>query len=217
MTTYATSIPENSKDQASFTNPFTNVMYRRSSLQVKVNPEELIGPQALQVVKEQTTYIPPTTHHDFPAIIDPTHIAIGPFVSALSDNLFFDAVMGVGTNGVFGYNHPAIFPKLQKLGSILPGFMGAGTDYFFNSRHGAPTAQDLARLMTENAKAAYSEDFMMNFANAGTEANENALKVAMFNKFRSIKKQLDDNQYAQMCEQLGIKSVDMPRESVWSN
>lgn len=217
MTTYTTNIGENSKDQATFTNPFTNVMYRRGNLQVRVEPDELTGDKAMAVMEDQMAVIPATTHHDFPAIIDPTHIAIGPFISALGDNLFFDAVLGVGTSAVFGYNHPAIFPKLQKLGSILPGFMGAGTDYFFNSRHGAPVAQDLARLMTDMARTAYGTEYRMNFANAGTEANENALKVAMFNKFRQIKKILNDEQYGSMCEQLGIKAIEMPRDSVWSN
>jgi len=217
MTTYTTNIGENSKDQATFTNPFTSAIYRRGSLQVKVDPAELAGEKAVSVMEDQMAVIPATTHHDFPAIIDPTHIAIGPFISALGDNLFFDAVLGVGTNAVFGYNHPAIFPKLQKLGSIIPGFMGAGTDYFFNSRHGAPVAQDLARLMTDMARTAYGTEYRMNFANAGTEANENALKVAMFNKFRQIKKILNDEQYGNMCEQLGIKTIEMPRDSVWSN
>ncbi len=217
MTMFTTSIAEDSQDQASFTNPFTNTTYMRGRLQVSVNADELIGEEAHRVVERQQAHTPETTHQPFPAIIDPTHIAIGPFISGLNDNLFFDAVLGVGTSGVFGYNNPAIFSKLQRLGSVLPGFMGAGTDFYYVSRHGAPTAQDLAELMCSYTKEAFGEEFVMNFANAGTEANENALKVAMYSKFRQISKLLGNDLYAEMCEQLGIKKVTLDSDSFWSN
>lgn len=217
MTVYSTKVPANKDDKSEFTNPFTNTTYKRGELNIKVDRDAIVGPEAEAVVKEQTDHIINTTHPDFPAIIDPTHIAVGPFISALDDNLFLDAVVGVGTNGVFGYNHPNIFPKLQKLGSILPGYMGAGTDFFYTSRHGAPTAQDLAKMVCEKVNATYGDEYMMNFANAGTEANENASKIAMFNKFRRVKTQLSDKQYLSMCNQLGIKKIDLPNDTMWSN
>ncbi|MEZ4486798.1 MAG: aminotransferase class III-fold pyridoxal phosphate-dependent enzyme [Cyanobacteriota/Melainabacteria group bacterium] len=217
MSIYSTKIKANKADQAEFTNPFTNQVYKRGELNVKVNSKELVGERAMAIMKRQTDSIISTTHPDFPAIIDPTHIAIGPFVSGLDDNLFIDTVLGVGTNGVFGYNHPKVFPRLQKLGSIIPGYMAAGTDFFFDSRHGAPAAQDLAEMMCAELKTAYGEEYMMNFANAGTESNENALKVAMFSKFRRVKEQLSDKQYDSMCEQLEIKKVELPNDTMWSN
>ncbi len=217
MTVYSTKIAANKSDKAVFTNPLTDTEYKRGELNVKVDQKEIVGDKAQAVVKKQTDYIINTTHPDFPAILDPTHIAIGPFVSALDDNLFIDTVLGVGTNGVFGYNHPKVFPKLQKLGSIMPGYMAAGTDFFFHSRHKAPVAQDLAEMMCAELKAAFGEEYMMNFANAGTESNENALKVAMFSKFRRVKEQLSDKQYESMCDQLGIKKVELPDDTMWSN
>ena len=217
MTTYTTKTPDNEKDLSTFTNPFTNQVYHRGKLQVHANLAEITGSEAKSIVAKQQKYIAETTHPDFTAVIDPTHIAIGPFISALGDNLFFDAVLGVGTNGVFGYNQPNVFKKLQKLGSILPGFMGAGTDFYYTSRHGAPAAQDLAELMCAHAKAAYNDDYVMNFANAGTESNENGLKVAMFSKFREIHKKLGEEKYATMCSQLGIKKVALESDELWSN
>lgn len=217
MAEYKTNLPANTKDKATFKNPFTGETYNRGSLNVKVNPEDLIGKRAQQIAKEHSLHIPPTTKPDFPAIMDPTHIAIGPFVSGFDDNLYFDAVLGVGTNAVFGYNQPNIFGKLQRLGSCLAGYMGAGTDFFFDLRHGAPTPQALAAEMTKLAEQAYGGKYMMNFANAGTEANENALKVAMFHKFRLVKKQLGDDMYKQMCDQLGIHQVRPDIDALWSN
>lgn len=217
MTLYTTKIPANKADKSTFTNPFTNETYKRGELNVKVNRKEITGEKAQAIVKEQTDHVINTTHPDFPAILDPTHIAIGPFVSALDDNLFLDTVLGVGTNGVFGYNHPNIFPKLQKLASVMPGYMAAGTDFFFNSRHGAPVAQDLAKVLCEEVGKTFGTEYMMNFTNAGTESNENALKIAMFSKFKRIKTQLSEKQYQSMCEQLGIKKIDLPNDTMWSN
>lgn len=205
------------KDPASFTNPFTGVTYHRGKLEVKVNSEELIGKRAQEIVARHQKYIPATTKPDFPAVLDPTHIALGPFISSFGDNLFFDAVLNVGTSAVFGYNHPNIFPKLQKLGSCLAGYMGAGTDFFFDLRNEAPTPQDLAETMTSLAAQAYGGEYMLNFSNAGTEANENALKVAMFRKFRQMKKQLGDDLYKKMCDQLGIYPVREGKDGLWSN
>lgn len=217
MTKQSTVVNENAEDTASFTNPFTGVTYHRGKLEVKVNSEELLGKRAQDIVSRQQKFIPATTKADFPAIMDPTHIALGPFVSSFGENLFFDAVMNVGTSAVFGYNHPNIFPKLQRLGSCLAGYMGAGTDFFFDMRHGAPTPQDLAESMTKLASQAYGGEYMFNFSNAGTEANENALKVAMFRKFRQIKKQLGDEKYKKMCDQLGIHSIREGKDGLWSN
>lgn len=205
------------KDPASFTNPFTGVTYHRGKLEVKVNSEELIGTRAKEIVARHQKFIPATTKPDFPAVLDPTHIALGPFISSFGDNLFFDAVLNVGTSAVFGYNHPNIFPKLQKLGSCLAGYMGAGTDFFYDLRNEAPTPQDLAETMTSLAEQAYGGQYMLNFSNAGTEANENALKVAMFRKFRQIKKQLGDDLYKQMCDQLGIYPIREGKDALWSN
>jgi len=216
-TLYSTKTPENKGDKASFTNPFTGVTYNRGSLNVSVNPEELLGKRAQDIAARHQKVIPPTTKPDFPAVMDPTHIAIGPFLSSFGDNLYFDAVLNVGTNAVFGYNHPNIFPKLQKLGSCLAGYLGAGTDFFYDNRHEAPTPQGLAELMVDFAQQAYGGEYMMNFANAGTEANENSLKVAMFNKFRQVKKMLGDDLYAKMCEQLGIVRVRPETDALWSN
>lgn len=217
MAQYSTSTPINDDDKAAFKNPFTSETYHRGSLNVTVNPDELLGKRAQEIVKRQQAYIPPTTKPDFPAVIDPTHIAIGPFISSLNDNLYFDAVLNVGTNAVFGYNHPNIFPKLQRLGSCLAGYMGAGTDFFYDLRNGAPSPQDLAVEMTSLAAKAYGGEYMMNFANAGTEANENALKMAMYNKFRIVKKQLGEDLYKQMCEQLGIVQTRPETDALWSN
>ncbi|MDZ4836021.1 MAG: aminotransferase class III-fold pyridoxal phosphate-dependent enzyme [Candidatus Melainabacteria bacterium] len=204
-------------DNASYTNPFTNVTYKRGELEVKVNSEELVGKRAQEIVARQKKVIPSTTKPDYPAIMDPTHIALGPFISSLGDNLYFDAVLNVGTSAVFGYNHPNIFPKLQKIGTCLAGYIGAGTDFFFDLRNGAPTPPDLAEAMTALAGEAYGGEYMMNFSNAGTEANENSLKVAMFRKFRQIKKQLSDELYRSMCEQLGIYMVREDQDNLWSN
>lgn len=217
MSTYSTSVPENKKDTAELKNPFNGETYYRGKLQVKVDSNELLGSEAQAVFKRQMQFIPATTHPDFPAIIDPTHIALGPFLSGINDNLFFDACLNVGTNAVFGYNHPNIFPKLQNLGRMLAGYMGAGTDFFFACRNGAPAPQDLAELMTGLAKDAYGEEYMMNFANAGTEANENAFKFAMFNKFKSLKSSLGEDLYRSMCEQLGYKTLHLQNGDLWSN
>jgi 4-aminobutyrate aminotransferase len=217
MTEYSTKTPANTDDKAVFKNPFTGVTYERGNLNVKVDTDEIVGKRAQEIVKAQQLHIPPTTKPDFPAVIDPTHIAIGPFISSFNDNLYFDAVLNVGTSAVFGYNHPNIFPKLQRLGSCLAGYIGAGTDFFFDLRNDAPTPQDLAAEMTALAGQAYGGEYMMNFANAGTEANENALKVAMFHKFRLVKKQLGDDLYKQMCEQLGIVQVRPDTDALWSN
>jgi 4-aminobutyrate aminotransferase len=205
------------EDNATFTNPFTGTTYHRGKLEVSVDSEELIGERAKKIMARQQNLIPTTTKPDFPAIMDPTHIAIGPFMSSFGDNLFFDAVLNVGTNGVFGYNHPNIFPRLQRLGSCLAGYLGAGTDFFFDMRNDAPTPPDLAEAMTSLASEAYGGEFMLNFANAGTEANENALKVAMFRKFRQIKNQLGDDLYKKMCDQLGIFKVRENEDNLWSN
>lgn len=217
MTDYSTNIPENKDDSASFTNPFTGETYYRGKLNVSVNTEEVAGKRARVVAERHGKFIPPTTKPDFPAVLDPTHIAIGPFISATDDNLFFDAVLNVGTSAVFGYNQPDVFSKLQRLGSCLAGYMGAGTDFYFDLRNNAPTPQDLAEVMAQLASEAYGGQWMMNFANAGTEANENALKVAMYNKFRQVKKMLGEELYSQMCEQLGIVKVRPQTDELWSN
>ncbi len=217
MTKFSTEIPENKADTSTFTNPFTNAVSHRGKLQVQVDQDEVVGSEAQAIMDRQVKYIPATTHPDFPAILDVTHIAIGPFVSSFKDNLFFDAVLNVGTSAVFGYNHPKIFPRLQRLGSVLAGFVGAGTDFFFTSRHGAPAAQDLAELMTTFASEAYGGEFMMNFANAGTEANENAVKVAMFRKFRQVRQMLGEDLYRDMCEQLGITLLRPKVDDLWTN
>ena len=93
MTVYSTKIAANKSDKAVFTNPLTDTEYKRGELNVKVDQKEIVGDKAQAVVKKQTDYIINTTHPDFPAILDPTHIAIGPFVSALDDNLFIDTVL----------------------------------------------------------------------------------------------------------------------------
>ncbi len=217
MSVYSTDVPANSLDQAVFINPFTKSAFERGRLNVRVDRDEIIGARAQAIVSRQTSLIPPTTKQPFPAILDPTHIAIGPFISGLGDNLFFDAVLGVGTNSVFGYNHPKIFPQLQRLGASLAGYIGAGTDFFYDSRHAAPAAQDLAELMVEFARAAYGGEFMMNFANAGTEANENALKIAQYNKHRQVKRLLSPELFDQMCAQLGITRLRPESDVLLSN
>lgn len=214
---YETSVPENAADQSTLTHPFTHTVYHRGRIQVRVNRSELLGDQASSIARLQGSLIPPTTKPDFPAILDPTHIALGPFISGLGDNLFLDMVLGVGTNGVFGYNHSKVLQKLQRLGAILPGYMGAGTDFYYHSRHGAPAAQDLAALMIEYVQRDFGGEYMMNFANAGTEANENALKVAMFAKYRQIVSDLGDSGYAEMCSQLGIRPLRPEVDDLWSN
>ncbi|RMG49495.1 MAG: aminotransferase class III-fold pyridoxal phosphate-dependent enzyme, partial [Acidobacteria bacterium] len=204
MSVYTTHIKEDEKDQACFTHPLTQQQYYRGRLNVRVNRDELLGRLAQEVVTKHKARVTPTTHPDFPAILDPTHIAIGPFISGVGENLFFDAVLGVGTHAVFGYNHPRIFQKVQRLAQIIPGFMGAGTDFYFHCRYGGPTAQDLAAVLNELARQAYGVAFITNFSNSGTEANENALKIAMFNKFRQVRQRLGERLYAEMCAQLGI-------------
>lgn len=217
MNIYATTIHENEADTAAFVNPFTQQRYQRGRLNVRVDRDELLGPTASAIMRQHQSEVIATTHPDFPAILDPTHIAIGPFISGLGDNLFFDTALNVGTHAIFGYNHPAIFPKLQRLGQALAGFIGAGTDFFFVSRHGAPAAQDVAALLNQYARDAYGVEFMTNFSNAGTEANENAAKIAMFNKFRQVHSQLGERLYARMCEQLGIVKVRPDVDDLWSN
>lgn len=217
MSVYITHIKEDEKDQACFTHPLTQQQYYRGQLNVRVNRDELLGQLAEEVVNKQKTHITPTTHPDFPAILDPTHIAIGPFISGVGENLFFDAVLGVGTHAIFGYNHPHIFQKVQRLAQIIPGFMGAGTDFYFHSRYGGPTAQDLAAVLNELAREAYGVQFITNFSNSGTEANENALKIAMFNKFRQVRQRLGERLYAEMCAQLSIVPLRPEVDELWSN
>lgn len=217
MNIYTTNINEDEKDPACFIHPFTRQRCYRGRLNVRVDRDEILGDQAQAVVRKQRANIPPTTHPDFPAILDPTHIACGPFISGLGDNLFFDAVLNVGTHAIFGYNHPKIFEKLQRLGQIIPGLIGAGTDFYFSSRYGAPAAQDLAELLNQFAREAYGTEFMTNFGNSGTEANENAAKIAMYNKFRQIRQRLGERLYAQMCEQLGIIRLRPEVDELWSN
>ena len=72
MSIYSTKIKANKADQAEFTNPFTNQVYKRGELNVKVNSKELVGERAMAIMKRQTDSIISTTHPDFPAIIDPT-------------------------------------------------------------------------------------------------------------------------------------------------
>ncbi|MBI3952125.1 MAG: aminotransferase class III-fold pyridoxal phosphate-dependent enzyme [Acidobacteria bacterium] len=217
MDIYSTNINKDEKDQASFIHPFTQQQYYRGRLNVRVDRDEILGPLAHEVMGNQIAHIPPTTHPDFPAILDPTHMAFGPFISGLGDNLFFDAVLNVGTHAVFGYNHPRILQKLQRLGQIIPGFIGAGTDFFFTSRYGAPAAQDLAELLNQFAREAYDTEFMTNFGNSGAEANENASKIAMYSKFRQIRSRLGERSYAQMCEQLGLARLRPGVDELWSN
>jgi 4-aminobutyrate aminotransferase len=186
-------------------------------LNVRVDREEMLGDRAYDVVKKQTDHIPQTTHPNHPAILDPTNVALGPFITGLGDNLFFDAVLNVGTHGVFGYNHPAIFAKMQRWGQIIPGFIGAGTDFYFFTQYDLPVVQDLAELVNEYARESYGTRFMTNFGNSGTEANENACKIAMFNKFRQIKQRLGDQIYTRMCEQLGFVRLRPEVDDLWSN
>lgn len=217
MDVYATSISEDVKDPACFIHPLTQQTYYRGRLNVRVNRDEIVGEQARALVQRHQAYIPPTTHPNFPAILDPTHIAIGPFISGLGENLFFDAVLNVGTHGLFGYNHPQVIQPLRRLGQLIPGFIGAGTDFYFASRYGAPAAQDLAELLNQLAKEAYDTEFMTNFSNSGTEANENAAKIAMYNKFRQLRHRLGDSLYTRLCEQLGLVKLRPEVDELWSN
>lgn len=217
MDVYATHISEDVRDPACWTHPLTHQSYYRGRLNVRVDRDEIVGDRAQAIVRKHRAQIPPTTHPDFPAILDPTNVAVGPFISGLGDNLFFDAVLNVGTHAIFGYNHPQVARKLQRLGQVIPGFIGAGTDFYFTSCQGAPAAQDLAELLNQLARDAYGADFMTNFGNSGTEANENASKIAMYNKFRQLRQRLGESLYARMCEQLGLVKLRPEVDELWSN
>jgi 4-aminobutyrate aminotransferase len=217
MKLYTTNVPDNERDHACFTNPLTQQTYYRGKLNIRVDRAEILGDQAYDVVKKQKDNIPETTHPGHPAILDPTHVALGPFMSGLGDNLFFDAVLNVGTHAVFGYNHPAIYRQMQRWGQVIPGFIGAGTDFYFHTTYEMPTAPDLAELINEYAREGYGGRFMTNFSNSGTEANENACKIAMFNKFRQLKQRLGDQTFTRMCEQLGFVRLRSDGDGLWSN
>jgi len=207
---YQTKIREDPNHPSVFSDPIAGTLYR-GKINIHVDTKVITGPLAKKMVEEHKKRIPRTTHPRYEAILNITGKKIGPFIEGVRvegklTQWFFDAVLNVGTHGPFGYNDPEILKKMGRW-QHLAGSKYAGTDFYTISSDGMPLQADLAALLNKTAKESFGFNFMIKFTNSGTEANEDASKVAMFNKFRQLRQKLSNDLFKQMKKQLGIKEI----------
>lgn len=203
---YETKIEPDPNDPEFILHPRTGEKFYRGTLNIHVDTEIITGDEAWKIVDKYERQMPTTTHPPHPAIIDLFGIAIGPFIQGLEGQIFYDALLNVGTHGPFGYNKNSIEEKMKPW-QPLTGQQVAGTDLYVISSPERPGPIELDSKLNSLAKETYGLDFMTKLGTSGSYAIEDAQKIAEFNKFRQLKERLGDELYERMCNQLGIRKL----------
>ncbi|MFQ5911808.1 MAG: aspartate aminotransferase family protein [Nitrospinota bacterium] len=174
---------------------------------------DLPGPRAQKWIEHYDRFAAPSTYV-YPFVWDLAGPAEGPFCSDPDRNVFLDFYAHVAS-APLGYNHPKI---LRDCGVPFEPIKTADHDSYLAAGPDPDrplplrSAGEAARFLTPGhlqerllATARGLSFDCVFFVNSGAEANENAVKIATYRKFRQVRANLGLGRYRKLCRQLGIR------------